>query len=232
MRHMSAPVALDRLPVLCPGHTQVESTQEMVRIVGLSATLPNYADVAAFLRVRPDKGLFHFDNSYRPCPLAQQYIGITVKKPLQRFQLMNEICYDKVGAAPLYERWAATQTSSSFPHGLTSSLLPLPPRSPLCLHLHRAAHCDVRQINSLFIEEFESAFLQVLSAAGKHQVLIFVHSRKETAKTAKYLKETALAGDTLAKFMKVHRKAPKPRPPRFTSVVKRLDKDVRRCIEG
>lgn len=68
----------------------------MVRVVGLSATLPNYADVAAFLRVRPDKGLFHFDNSYRPCPLAQQYIGITVKKPLQRFQLMNEICYDKV----------------------------------------------------------------------------------------------------------------------------------------
>jgi pre-mRNA-splicing helicase BRR2 len=34
--------------------------------------------------------------SYRPCPLAQQYIGITVKKPLQRFQLMNEICYNKV----------------------------------------------------------------------------------------------------------------------------------------
>jgi len=35
----------------------------------------------------------------RPCPLAQQYIGITVKKPLQRFQLMNEICYNKVRAA-------------------------------------------------------------------------------------------------------------------------------------
>ena len=43
-----------------------------------------------------DKGLFHFDNSYRPCPLDQQYIGINVKKPLQRFQLMNEICYEKV----------------------------------------------------------------------------------------------------------------------------------------
>lgn len=35
----------------------------------------------------------------RPCPLAQQYIGVTIKKPLQRFQLMNEICYNKVGAA-------------------------------------------------------------------------------------------------------------------------------------
>jgi len=74
----------------------VQATQEMIRLVGLSATLPNYEDVAAFLRVKPDKGLFYFDNSFRPCPLAQQYIGVSVKKPLQRFQLMNEICYKKV----------------------------------------------------------------------------------------------------------------------------------------
>lgn len=75
---------------------QIEQTQEMTRIVGLSATLPNFQDVAAFLRVKKERGMFFFDNSYRPCPLAQQYIGITVKKPLQRFQLMNEICYNKV----------------------------------------------------------------------------------------------------------------------------------------
>lgn len=68
----------------------------MIRLVGLSATLPNYDDVATFLRVKHDKGLFYFDNSFRPCPLAQQYIGVTVKKPLQRFKLMNEICYSKV----------------------------------------------------------------------------------------------------------------------------------------
>lgn len=38
-------------------------------------------------------------------------------------------------------------------------------------------------------------------------MLIFVHSRKETAKTARYLKETALANDTLMKFMKVRASA-------------------------
>ena len=59
---------------------QIETTQEMIRVVGLSATLPNYADVATFLRVNPDKGLFYFDNSFRPVPLQQQYIGITEKK--------------------------------------------------------------------------------------------------------------------------------------------------------
>lgn len=31
---------------------QVESTQSLIRIVGLSATLPNYVDVADFLKVR------------------------------------------------------------------------------------------------------------------------------------------------------------------------------------
>lgn len=36
--------------------TQIERTQEPVRIVGLSATLPNFEDVAAFLRVNPESG--------------------------------------------------------------------------------------------------------------------------------------------------------------------------------
>lgn len=115
---------------------QIETTKENIRLVGLSATLPNYEDVALFLRVRKES-LFYFDNSYRPCPLAQQYIGITVRKPLQRMQLMNEICYEKV-----------------------------------------------------------------MAAAGKHQVLIFVHSRKETAKTAKAIRDTALANDTVSRFLK------------------------------
>jgi len=116
---------------------QIESTQENVRLVGLSATLPNYEDVAAFLRVDQDKGLFFFDNSYRPVPLQQQYIGITEKKALKRFQLMNEICYEKV-----------------------------------------------------------------LQQAGKNQVLIFTHSRAETAKTAMALRDLAVENDTLGRFVR------------------------------
>lgn len=116
---------------------QIESTQEAVRLVGLSATLPNYEDVAAFLRVDPDKGMFFFDNSYRPVPLQQQYIGVTEKKALKRFQLMNEICYEKV-----------------------------------------------------------------LQQAGKNQVLIFTHSRAETAKTALALRDLAMENDTLNRFVR------------------------------
>lgn len=68
------------------------------RIVGLSATLPNYKDVAAFMRVDLETGLFHFGSEYRPCPLQQCYVGITAKKALRRFQIMNEITYDKTCA--------------------------------------------------------------------------------------------------------------------------------------
>ena len=68
---------------------QVELSQDMVRLVGLSATLPNYQDVAAFLRVDEAKGLFHFDSSYRPVGLEQQFIGVTEKSSLKCMKLMN-----------------------------------------------------------------------------------------------------------------------------------------------
>ena len=66
---------------------QIESTQEHVRLVGLSATLPNYEDVATFMRVDLAKGLFFFDNSFRPVPLEQQYVGVTEKKAIKKFQV-------------------------------------------------------------------------------------------------------------------------------------------------
>lgn len=66
-----------------------------MRIVALSATLPNYQDVATFLRVK-QKNIFFFDNSYRPVPLEQIYVGVTEKKAIKRLILMNEILYQKV----------------------------------------------------------------------------------------------------------------------------------------
>jgi len=117
---------------------QVETTQEPIRIVGLSATLPNYEDVATFLRVDPSNGLFFFDNSFRPVPLQQQYIGITEKKALKKIQLQNQICYEKV----------------------------------------------------------------LLQRENSNQVLIFVHSRADTYKTAQALRDMAIAADDTEKFVR------------------------------
>ncbi|ONH65607.1 Antiviral helicase SLH1 [Cyberlindnera fabianii] len=58
---------------------QVESTQSMIRVIGLSATLPNYVDVADFLGVNRQIGMFFFDQSFRPIPLKQELIGVRGK---------------------------------------------------------------------------------------------------------------------------------------------------------
>ncbi|KAL1337994.1 DExH-box ATP-dependent RNA helicase DExH14 [Arachis hypogaea] len=115
---------------------QVESTQTMIRIVGLSATLPNYLEVAQFLRVNADTGLFFFDSSYRPVPLAQQYIGISEPNFTARNELLNDICYKKV----------------------------------------------------------------VDSIRQGHQAMVFVHSRKDTTKTAEKLVELARRSEDLELF--------------------------------
>ena len=77
---------------------QVESSQTMIRIVGLSATLPNYIDVAQFLRVNLYKGLFYFDSRFRPVPLSQTFIGVKEVNPMRQMQEIDKICYDKVVA--------------------------------------------------------------------------------------------------------------------------------------
>jgi len=73
----------------------IETTQQLCRIVGLSATLPNYADVAEFLGVNPKTGLHVFDARYRPVPLEQTYIGVSERNTLARLMIMNEIAYRK-----------------------------------------------------------------------------------------------------------------------------------------
>ncbi len=74
----------------------VETSQKFVRIVGLSATLPNYQDVGTFLRVNPKSGLFHFGPEFRPIPLDQTFIGVTEKQRMKRNDLMDKHAYDKM----------------------------------------------------------------------------------------------------------------------------------------
>ncbi|KAK4126252.1 Sec63-domain-containing protein [Parathielavia appendiculata] len=76
---------------------QVESTQSLIRIVGLSATLPNYVDVAEFLGVNKKAGLFYFDASFRPVPLEQHFIGVKGKpNSKQSRDNIDEVAFEKV----------------------------------------------------------------------------------------------------------------------------------------
>lgn len=77
---------------------QVESTQSLIRVVGLSATLPNYRDVAEFLGVSPYTGLFFFDSSFRPVPLEQHFLGIKGKPgSAQSKKNLDAVTFEKIG---------------------------------------------------------------------------------------------------------------------------------------
>ncbi|XP_037731289.1 activating signal cointegrator 1 complex subunit 3 [Drosophila subpulchrella] len=115
----------------------VESSQSMIRIVGLSATLPNYIDVAHFLRVNPMKGLFYFDSRFRPVPLENNFVGIKSVKPLQQIADMDQCCYQK------------------------------------CVDMVQQGH----------------------------QVMVFVHARNATVRTANVIRELAQQNNTSAMFL-------------------------------
>lgn len=72
---------------------QVVSSQSMIRIVALSATLPGYLDVATFLKVNTRSGLFFFDNRFRSVPLTTSFIGVKKKN---ENDIMDMVCYEKV----------------------------------------------------------------------------------------------------------------------------------------
>eukprot|EP00536_Pseudo-nitzschia_multiseries_P002204 jgi/Psemu1/322449/estExt_fgenesh1_pg.C_290027 len=78
-------------------HRLVESRQKQQRIVGLSATLPNYKDVAEFLQV-PERGLFYFGPEHRPVPMQQTFVGVTgnIKDRFLMENKMNDVCYEMV----------------------------------------------------------------------------------------------------------------------------------------
>lgn len=40
--------------------------------------------------------MFFFDNSYRPVPLLQKFIGVKGQNPTQAKILMTELCYEKI----------------------------------------------------------------------------------------------------------------------------------------
>ncbi len=121
----------------------VETSQRSMRLVGLSATLPNYKDVALFLRASPKRGLFHFGPEYRPVPLEMTFIGVTEKQKMRQLNLMNDIAY-------------------------------------------------ARALDAL---------------RQGHQVMIFVHSRKDTTRTAQAIKDKAAKMNTLSEFSCMQTKA-------------------------
>lgn len=74
---------------------QQERQQSAVRLVGLSATLPNAIDVSKFLKVDKTKGFFNFDASFRPVPLQQTYCAVKKIPGKMHAEVLNSVTYTK-----------------------------------------------------------------------------------------------------------------------------------------
>ncbi|VDL99555.1 unnamed protein product [Schistocephalus solidus] len=133
----------------------VEVSQSMIRIVGLSATLPNYVDVAQFLRVNLNRGLFYFDSRFRPVPLGMSFLGVTPPNRHSQEEAMNEACYQKV-----IEQLLAVMS----------------------------------------FREIDTAPLQLVVLCVLLQVMVFVHARGETSKTARWIRDAATQRGDMAHF--------------------------------
>ncbi len=55
-----------------------------------------WQDVARFLGVNVDTGMFYFDASYRPVPLEMQFVGVSERNIMAAKNIMDEVAYQKV----------------------------------------------------------------------------------------------------------------------------------------
>ena len=62
-------------------------------------------------------------------------------------------------------------------------------------HTHTHTHTHTQLMNEIVYDK-------VMEHAGRNQVLIFVHSRKETNKTAKTIRDMCLEKDSIGVFLK------------------------------
>lgn len=164
-----------------------ETTQKFMRIVGISATVPNYKDVAEFLHV-PSMGLLYYGQEYRPVPLIQTVIGVKPQETVNQEKLkqltaphncisdgtlqLSDVCY--------YMQKHATEELSS---------------QPLSKQMH--AFCSLTRPYSLPVLQglanFETEMFERLKSRVDH-----VSSRKSSAResTSSQLVNSSIKGYT------------------------------------
>ncbi|KAJ9467937.1 DExH-box ATP-dependent RNA helicase DExH14 [Diplonema papillatum] len=142
-----------------------ELTQRGIRLVGLSATLPNYRDVSDFLGCNRTTGLFVFDSAFRPVPLKQVFIGVQEKARTKDKAISNKGGKGGKGGA----QGAPAEDGAT--DGKEGKKQPPPSRDQTWLY------------DKICFEKVCRALKN-----GK-QVMIFVHSRAKTYNIGKTMRE-------------------------------------------
>lgn len=174
--------------IVCRMLRHTELFQRHIRIVGLSATLPNYKDVARFIQAQET---FYFEPGYRPVPLSISLIG--VKKHNEEFSTPSNFS-DNI--AKKMERMHLSGTKEI-------NLKDLLQQNEAVNEAIYQAKLDSFVKKKTLFERFKTlndTYNEILTEKIEpllkdgQQVLVFVTSRKDTEKTANYLKSKFSAG--------------------------------------
>ena len=130
------------------------------------------------------RGLFFFDNSFRPVPLEQTYIGITEKKAIKRMQLMNDLVYDKVMA-----------------HAGKNQLLIFTHSRKVRRRALIDCGCNPCTLNDIaHVHHIHTHALELI--AQEHTSLIPGSLVQDTAKTARAIRDMCLEKETIGSFLR------------------------------
>lgn len=147
----------------------VEVTQRPIRLVGLSATLPNWEDFATFLNVNK-KDAFFFSQALRPTPLEKTIIGVNEK----RLEIGKKKALNKKDDNKYSNKGNPTNKEKDGEERQKNKV---------------SKHINPEEISNVSDLYNSIAFKIVIDCMEKdEQVLVFVHSRNETLSTALYFK--------------------------------------------
>ncbi|POM85354.1 Sec63 Brl domain protein [Cryptosporidium meleagridis] len=159
----------------------VEVSQRPIRLVGLSATLPNWEDFATFLNVNKNDAFF-FSQAFRPTPLEKTIIGVNEKR----------VDIEKKRAIRKKNDKTSNQDSSLNKEKQREEKQ----KDKISKEIN--SKDEISNISELYNSV---AFKIVLDCLEKNeQALVFVNSRNETLSTALYFKRMLNAHSIKSSF--------------------------------
>ncbi|KAK6590966.1 U5 small nuclear ribonucleoprotein helicase [Cryptosporidium xiaoi] len=149
--------------------------QKTIRIIGLSATLPNCEDFSSFLNVNKEDSYF-FSEYFRPTPLEKTIIGVFEKTIQENSKIIKEERHYRNMQISDKKKKATNNSNNNFKNDTIRNII------------SEKNYSSNEPIIGSLPEMYNHITFEIVSECIKknEQVIIFVHSRNDTLLTARY----------------------------------------------
>ncbi|CAL6095924.1 RNA_helicase [Hexamita inflata] len=181
--------------IVCRAKQYIEQLQSPIRMVGISATIPNYTDLQRFLSV-PSSGLFVFGDEYRPVPMSQFIFGVKEirgkdledSKKLQKMKLDDQA---EVLAGNYHHFADVVESCKLCEEEMLGKYVFKNNQKPVRYENKREQEKQEKKLGRNLEKEdiLDSIAIQmcVQNYKNNHPTLLFVHSRRKTVELAKMI---------------------------------------------